>query len=128
LGVFIFAAIASATRNTAGAASSLASTLLNPENINGKKLISYDDKDSYSFLFNSDGTFIYTEGKNTYTGEWKFNGKEKMYRYTIDWTENGKKQGYIADFLKDNGKIILAGHWYLTDAYKPFSRDLKFAQ
>jgi hypothetical protein len=101
---------------------------LDPEDVVGKKLVGSDEKDSYRFTLNPNGSLEYILNENVYTGSWTFNQDAKMYRYTFDWTEDGKKQGYIMDFSEENNEITLAGHWYITDAYITFYKKLAFEE
>jgi len=96
--------------------------LLDPENIIGEKLIGSDENGTYKLIVKQDGTFEYTIDKNVYVGKWEFDKNARMYRYTFTWSEGDKKQGYIMDFIANKDEISWAGHWYLTDAFKPFNR------
>jgi hypothetical protein len=102
--------------------------LLNPPDVVGRKLIGSDENGSYSFLLNQNGTLEYTINDTLYHGTWSFDASTKMYRYIFDWIEDGKKQGYIMDFLANGPKISVAGHWYLTDAYITFGKELTFEE
>jgi hypothetical protein len=99
--------------------------LLDPAEVVGKKLAGSDEDGMYSFLLKEDGTLEYTVDGNRYTGSWSFDKSAPMYRYTFDWTENGEEQGYIMDLARDGAKISVFGHWYLTDAYITFRKDVE---
>jgi len=94
--------------------------LLDPENIIGKELVGSDENGIYKLLIKQDGTFDYIVNGNVYVGKWDFDKNARMYRYTFTWDEGEKKQGYIMDFFAEKDEITWAGHWYLTDAFKPF--------
>jgi len=93
-----------------------------PENIIGKKLVGSDENGAYKLLIKEDGTFEYTINENVYVGKWEFDKNARMYPYKFTWTEGDKKQGYIMDFFVNKDEITWAGHWYLTDAFKPFHK------
>jgi hypothetical protein len=99
--------------------------LLDPVDVVGKKLMGSDEDGDYSFLLKEDGTLEYTVDGNLYTGSWSFDKSARMFRYTFDWTEDGEEQGYIMDLLQDGAKITVYGHWYLTDAYITFRKDVE---
>jgi hypothetical protein len=103
-------------------------TFLDPVDVVGKKLTGSDENGDYSFLLNEDGTLEYTVNGTINAGEWAFDDSITMYRYTFDWTENGTEQGYIMDFMQDGAKIAIIGHWYLTDAYLTFHKDVAFEE
>jgi hypothetical protein len=103
-------------------------TFLEPADVVGKKLAGTDEDGDYSFLLNTDGTLEYTINGIANIGTWSFDASVTMYRYTFEWTENGTEQGYIMEILQDGPEITIAGHWFLTDAYITFRKDVKFEE
>jgi hypothetical protein len=99
--------------------------LLDPADVVGKRLAGSGEDGAYSFLLKEDGTLEYTVDGTVYTGFWSFDRAAPMYRYTFDWTEDGEEQGYIIDLMRDGAKITIFGHWYLTDAYITFRKDVE---
>ncbi|MCL2444127.1 MAG: hypothetical protein FWD13_11795 [Treponema sp.] len=99
---------------------------LNPNDITGKTLISFDQGVLHRLTVNQNGTFEYSKNENIYHGTWTFDANAFMYRYIFEWTENGEKQGYIMDFTSYEGVISWSGRWTVTDAQKPFSLRLLF--
>ena len=130
ISIFLLIISCVSTGNTSKKADRKKSTtqFLDPENIFGKKLVGSDENGTYSLIIKQDETFEYTVNGNVYVGKWEFDKNERMYRYTFTWTEGEKKQGYIMDFFVNKDVITWAGHWYLTDAFKPFLKKFTFEE
>jgi hypothetical protein len=116
------------TSQSGGQRSNSQMKLLDPADVVGKKLVGSDETGEYSFLLNQDGLLEYTVNNIVYNGTWSFDRSTRMYRYTFDWTEGDRKQGYIVDFLANGQEITIAGHWYLTDAYITFGKEVVFEE
>jgi len=75
-----------------------------------------------------DGILEFSKNSVVYKGTWEFDPKEDMFPYTIAWEQDGKKQGYIANIMEVDGKIVLNGHWFITDAYITLNLELEIAK
>jgi hypothetical protein len=102
--------------------------LLNPDDIVGRILYSFDQNIIHRLKVNQDGTFQYSKNENIYNGTWIFDGNARMYRYVFEWIENGEKQGYIMDFTLNEGVVTWNGRWTVTNAQKSFLLRLTFIE
>ena len=95
--------------------------------IEGKILAGENNGKHVKYAFNKDRTLVKTVDGVEYTGTWDFKSEYyPMLAFVLDWTEGEEKKGYMATIAKNaEDEYVIAGYWYLSDAYITLFETLK---